>query len=126
MNRFFLGIVFVLSLVLLGASATQQEKSKKLTYSVDIAPIVDRLCLPCHLAENENPSGLSLDSFDTLMKGGEKGNPIIPGKPDESFLYTKLLPDPPFGKQMPRGRKKMTEEEIRTIREWIEQGAVKE
>ncbi|MBE0558955.1 MAG: hypothetical protein IH628_17140, partial [Proteobacteria bacterium] len=65
MNRLFLAVVVALSLALLCSAAVQQSKPAKRTYAADVAPIVDKYCLPCHLAENENPSGLHLDSYDT-------------------------------------------------------------
>ncbi|HAV22468.1 MAG: hypothetical protein A2X67_06495 [Ignavibacteria bacterium GWA2_55_11] len=108
-----------------GTTSAQEKPSGKLTYIQDVGPIVKKYCLPCHLAENENPSGLALDNFETLMKGGEHGNTVVPGKPNESNLYLKLLPNPPFGKQMARNRRRLTEEEVKTIFNWIEQGAKK-
>ena len=91
----------------------------------DVAPIIKRHCLPCHLEESENRSGLALDSYALMIKGGEHGTPVVPGKPDESYLLTKLSTDPPFGKQMPRGRrsKPLTKEELKTISDWIKEGA---
>ena len=99
---------------------------KKLTYTKDIAPIIKNYCLPCHLAENENPSGLALDNHETLLKGGNHGNTVVPGKPKESNMYLKLLPNPPFGKQMARNKRKLKEEELQTVYDWIEQGARRE
>ena len=125
MRSTHLGSVLLLAVTVAGAEFVDQSKSAKRTYEADVAPIVSRLCNPCHLAESENPSGLRLDTFETMIAGGEKGKPIVAGKPDESILYLKLQEDPPFGKQMPRGKKKITKEEIRVIREWIEQGALK-
>jgi hypothetical protein len=115
--------VFLLSLLLpflypAGPASPQDS----LTYNLDIAPIINTYCLPCHLADSENPSGLSLDDYASLMEGGEHGDIIIPGKPEESVLYLKLQEKPPFGKRMPRNRKELRPEEIRKIRLWIEQG----
>lgn len=100
---------------------TKQEKS--LTYVKDIAPIVDKYCISCHGSDNENPSDLYMDDFATMMKGGKHGVPVVPGKPEESNLYLKLTPNPPFGKQMPRGHKKITPEAVQIIHDWIAQGA---
>ncbi len=108
------------------SSAESHSQVKNLTYAADVAPVIKKYCLPCHLEENENPSGLAMDNYTLLMKGGNKGNTLIPGKPQSSNLYLKLLADPPFGKQMPRNKRKLTEEEIQLIRDWIEQGAKKE
>lgn len=123
MNR-FLWIPGLLAVLCSGLAIAQEQE--RLTYAADIKPIVQRYCLPCHLEESENPSGLSMDTFEMLMKGGKNGVPVIPGKPDSSILYLKMLPDPPFGRQMPRNRKKVSEEDIRLIRDWIARGAAKE
>ncbi|MBI4419161.1 MAG: hypothetical protein HY563_10315 [Ignavibacteriales bacterium] len=105
--------------------AFAQEKGS-LTYVTDVRPIIQKNCLPCHLEENENPSGFSMDNYELLMKGGKHGSPVVPGKPEVSNMYLKLLPDPPFGRQMPRTRRKLSNEEVQLIYAWIEQGARKE
>ena len=125
MHRAHLGTVLLFALAAAGWASIDQSTSDKRTYEADVAPIVGKFCNPCHLAESENPSGLHLDSYETMIAGGEKGTPIVAGKPDKSIFYLKLLADPPFGKQMPRGKKKLTKEDIQVVREWIEQGAVK-
>lgn len=111
-----------------GAIVVPEARSQKkdLTFVNNVAPVIKKYCLPCHLEENENPSGLSMDNYELLMKGGNHGNTVIPGKPKSSNLYLKLLPDPPFGKQMARNRRKLMEEEVKLIYDWIEQGAKKE
>jgi WD40 repeat protein len=92
---------------------------------------VDKLfsarCLDCHSAQDPDAK-LVLESFDTLMKGGENGVVVVPGKSGESRLVEaiegSLIHN---GKQiiMPPGRKrtKLKKEEIALIREWIDQGA---
>ncbi len=99
------------------------EKTKSYSYVKDVAPIVKTYCMSCHGSDNDNPSELYMDDYETLMKGGKHGVPVVAGKPDESALYFKLLPEPPFGRQMPRGRKKITPEAVKLIHDWIEQGA---
>ena len=121
-----LAFALVVTIQSIGEAQTKEDKSKKnLTYSSDAGPIIKRYCLPCHLEENENPSGLALDDYERLIKGGNHGNTVVPGKPKESNLYLKLTQTPPFGKQMARNKKKLSEEEVKTIYEWIEQGAKK-
>lgn len=115
--------LFLLLMVVFAVLASAQ---KKLTYVKDVAPLIKSYCLPCHLAENENPSGLALDNYETLMTGGNHGNTVVAGKPKESNFYLKLLPSPPFGKQMARNKRKLTEEEVQIIFDWIQQAAKKE
>lgn len=125
-------LLFVVGSVLLfiasGPSIPQEgnirkETKKVYTYEKDIAPIVKTYCLSCHGSDNMNESNLYMDDYATLMKGGKHGVPIVPGSPDKSIFYLKLTPHPPFGKQMPRGHKKITREAVKIIHDWIEQGA---
>src|SRR5437667_308859 len=69
-----------------------------------------------------------MESFDLLMKGGESGAVIVPGKSDESLLVRliegRVEKD---GKKliMPPGKKreKLKPEQIALIRAWIDAGA---
>ena len=120
--------IFVLvagAVVLLALADALAQSKRELTYTKDIAPIIKSYCIPCHLEENENPSGLALDDYEKTMKGGNHESTVVPRKPQESYLYLKILPNPPFGKQMARNKKKLTEEETKTIYDWIAQGAKK-
>jgi len=105
------------------AATPDTQKVRILSYAADVAPMISKACLPCHAAASENPSGLALDNFEMLMKGGEHGKPVVAGKPDESSLFTKLSAKPPFGRQMPRKRPPLSPEEIGLISNWIVQGA---
>ena len=47
--------------------------------------IFDKHCMDCH--ESKDPeANLVLESFETLMKGGESGASVVPGKTGESLL----------------------------------------
>ena len=119
---------------------SQQGKSQSgekstpdaLSFQKDVFPIIKRNCLPCHAEDNFNPSELTLDSYDKLMAGGKHGVPVVGGKSQESILVGKLGENPPFGKRMPmdprkkRGEintRRLSDEEIKIITDWIDQGA---
>jgi hypothetical protein len=120
------GVILVLvAITALALAETLGQSKKELTYTKDVAPVIKSYCIPCHLEENENPSGLALDDYEKILKGGNHGSTVVPRKPQESYLYLKILPNPPFGKQMARNKKKLTEEETKTIYDWIAQGAKK-
>ena len=102
------------------------------TFKADVMPIFRKHCLPCHAEESYNPSALSLDDHALLMKGGEHGVAVVPGKPEESLLVKKVLDDPPFGDRMPVHSKRrrnperpaqLSLEEIEVLREWVAAGA---
>lgn len=102
------------------------------SFSKDVVPIISKNCMPCHAEEQFNPSELSLDSYDLLMKGGKHGDSVKPGKALESVFVQKILENPPFGDRMPfdprKKRKKepvkpLSDEDISIITEWVNQGA---
>jgi hypothetical protein len=101
-----------------------QKKDPEVSYTKEIVPIIQKHCISCHSSDEERPSGLYMDSYEMLMKGGRHGTCIIPGNAKESILYQKLQPNPPFGRWMPPPKKlKLTPEQIDLIRLWIDQGA---
>jgi hypothetical protein len=111
-------------------AAAQDSSSTKpaagVSYSKDVAPILDKMCVSCHNADDQHPSELYMDSYDSLMKGGKHGKVIQPGNSKESLLSQKMTDDPPFGKKMPPSKRRMpTPEQIETLRQWIDQGAKK-
>jgi cytochrome c553 len=129
-------ILLLISLVVQTASA-QDEKSVAaergtISFQTDVFPVIKKKCLPCHAEDNYNPSELSLDSHALLMEGGKHGVAAVPGKAAESLLVQKLGEKPPFGDRMPldpkkkKGElstKKLSDEEIRLISDWVAQGA---
>ncbi len=50
---------------------------------------------------------------------------IVPGKPEESLVYLKLLATPPpnCGVRMPKGKPAVTAGELKTLKDWITAGA---
>src|SRR5437867_1074028 len=86
-----------------------------------------RHCLDCHAAQE--PEGkLVLESFETLMRGGESGKVVVPGKSAESLLVQMV--EGSFEKEgkkkiMPPGkRKKLQPDEIALLKSWIDAGAL--
>ena len=88
--------------------------------------IFDKHCLDCH-ASQDPEHGLVLESFESLMKGGETGPSIVPGKSQESLLVQMVegrLEKVGKSKVMPPGkRKKLTPDEIAIIKMWVDSGA---
>src|SRR5437899_2590764 len=80
-------------------------------------------CLDCH-ASTDPEGQLVLESYETLTNGGELGPAILPGKSADSLLVKMI--EGRFEKNgkkkiMPPGkRKKLTAEEIATIKDWID------
>lgn len=126
-------MMVVMSPVLSARQGEPQEQDRPpVSFKQEVFPIIKKHCLPCHAEDNYNPSELVLDTYETLMAGGEHGKAVEPGKGAESLIVKKLGPQPPFGKVMPVNKKKksgeesknkLTEDEVKILVEWIDQGA---
>ncbi len=134
------GSVLLLIFLVVQAASAQDEQRKRgpaggkeeISFQTDVFPVIKKNCLPCHAEDNYNPSELSLDSYTLLMEGGKHGTAVVSGKAAESLLVQKLDGKPPFGDRMPldpkkkRGEpstKKLSDEEIQLISDWVAQGA---
>jgi dipeptidyl aminopeptidase/acylaminoacyl peptidase len=80
--------------------------------------ILKKNCLSCHNSEKKK-GDLILESRASLLKGGENGPVVVPGKASESRLAQFLLPD--ADPHMPP-KKQLSDEEIGTLRVWIDGG----
>src|SRR6266487_5414276 len=84
-------------------------------WSGQVQPIFDANCVKCH-GLMQQKSGLELDSLEMVMKGGDDGAVVVPGKPEKSRLYQYLASD--SDPHMPP-KKQLTEIQRVAIRDWI-------
>jgi WD40 repeat protein len=91
-----------------------------------IHQIFAKHCLDCH-ASQDPEAKLVLESFDSLMKGGENGPALVPGKSDESLIIKMVegrVERDGKNKIMPPGKRaKLAPEEIVQLKAWIDSGA---
>ena len=88
------------------------------SYETDVRPLLGAKCLRCHGPEVKKAE-LDLSAVATILKGGESGPVVIPGKPEESLLYEMV-----HDGTMPADKKgRLGEAEVDTLRRWIEAGA---
>lgn len=88
-------------------------------FETEIRPLLAEHCLECHGA-SEQSGDLRLDSREHLLKGGDSGPSVVPGKPDESRLMhavrrTNDLAMPP--------EKELSAAQVRAIEHWVKLGA---
>ena len=102
------------------------SKSKPVTYA-DVEPMLQERCAECHVGDHEGviASGFSVESYESVMKGTKLGAVIVPSSAESSTLYRMVAGKTDPSIQMPHGKEPMSEEQIETIRVWIDQGAVK-
>ncbi|HEY7308772.1 MAG TPA: c-type cytochrome domain-containing protein [Gemmataceae bacterium] len=97
------------------------KRSEPVLYDKDIEPILVNKCTFCH-ADNIKEGKLDLGSYETLIKGGKRGAPILPGKSGESLLV-KLCGKTQKPTMPPKSEEPLTPEELALIKLWIDQGA---
>ena len=105
---------FALILIIVGS----QHISAQSQLAQDAYAIFEQNCLSCH-GSNGAYRDVLLMEYDLLLEGGT----VIPGNPDGSDLYKRLLgPTEDGGLQMPLGDE-LPFQMIETIRRWILAGA---
>lgn len=86
-----------------------------------IRPVLIEHCLECHGHSTVLQGGLSLETRDDWLAGGDSGPPIVPGKPEDSLLWHAVnyrdahLEMPPSGQLSPTV--------LADIKRWIIEGA---
>ena len=117
--------VFLVLVLLASFAGRLGAQSPAADYAV-VEGIFAKHCLDCHAAQD--PEGkLVLESFASLMKGGETGPALVGGKSDASLLVQMVegrLEKNGKKKVMPPGkRKKLDPTEIAALKAWINAGA---
>jgi hypothetical protein len=86
-------------------------------WSAHIHPLLAENCFKCH-GNIETKGGLSVMTPADVLKGGDNGPVVVPGKPERSRLYKYVLPD--ADPHMPPKGRPLTFEETALIKRWIE------
>lgn len=110
-------VISVAILIIFSASAIAADAPD---YTRDIAPVLTKYCTGCH-NDTDREGKLSLQSYQSLLKGGAKGGVITPGQPELSRLIRVLTGAakpamPPEGEEAPKAT------EIELLKNWIAAG----
>jgi len=103
---------------LLAATGTASAYSEALKFETDVRPILKAACFHCHGEEKKKRGGLDVRLVHLMQTGGDSGEAIVPGDPEDSLLWQQVASD-----EMPDGPKKLTADQKQIIRDWIAQGA---
>ncbi len=99
--------------------AAQMAKGLAL-FKSDVRALLKQHCVKCHGGDKIR-GDLDLSTRAGLLKGGEEGPSVIPGKADESFLMTVLRhEEEPF---MPAKADKLSPVALKKIADWVNLGA---
>lgn len=100
------------------AADSPDEKAQLKFFETKVRPLLAKHCIKCH-GGGKFKGGLRMESHASLVKGGESGAAVVPGKPDESLLIEAVryesLEMPPAGK--------LPEADIKLLEAWVKAGA---
>src|SRR5882672_12350535 len=82
---FLLRAWFIAGLLLFACATACAAASP--TFEKDIRPILKAHCFDCHGEGEKLRGGLDLRLRRLMVKGGDDGPVIVPGKPDKSLLF---------------------------------------
>ena len=103
------------------APALPPAASRQIDFAKDIKPLFESSCIQCH-AKGKTKGGLSLETREAFLKGGDDGPVAVLGKSAESSIVKYVAGVDP-DEQMPKKGKKWTAEQVGLLRAWIDQGA---
>lgn len=117
-------VVLLTGVCFAGEPAGTSDEEQVRFFETAVRPLLVARCQECH-GPREQWAGLRLDGREALLRGGESGPAVTPGRPEESRLLRAVRradgvePMPPEDEGEP-----LTEAEIATLERWIAAGAV--
>ena len=108
--------ILLVSFILYSNIVVGQETGIKF-FEQNIKPVLTTQCYSCHSSNSKDvKGGLSLDTRQGILNGGDSGPSVVPGKIDESLLLDyiesgDMPPDNP-----------LSEEVVNNFRQWIKMG----
>ena len=114
-------------IILLIAISLGLSKAEEIQFNKSIKPILSNNCFSCHGPDAKVVKGglqlhLREKAISELEKSGERA--ITPGNRDESSLWHRITStDPDEQMPPPESNHKLSSEEIKTIGQWIDEGA---
>ena len=103
-----------------GTSELSELQKDKL--SLEVRGLFAHKCYQCH-SENKQKGELVLEHKEGVFKGGKSGLAVVPGKPEESEIYKRIILPANSKKVMPTKGKLLTPDEIALVKLWIKEGA---
>ena len=113
--------LFLIALV----GAASSSLATDLDFYRDVYPFLKANCISCH-NKTTTKAGLNMETPELMLKGGENGPSIIPGKSGDSLVVQAALHKKDMEMPPPKnksGAHDLTTTELATLRLWIDQGA---
>ena len=119
-------IVLITGMSLIALAGCENTTDTSVSYSSEVAPILNANCLACHKVDGAGylKSGLNMETYASLLAGTKYGPIIVPGNSLNSSMVILIdgKADPAIS--MPHGKLHLLPEKDRNIiKRWIDQGA---
>ena len=119
--RALVSVSAVLALFWATTASAQTPGDRPVSFTQDIRPILQAACVRCHARGNDK-GGFSIETRESLMRGGDTGPAVVPGRGADSFLIALVSGAEP-DMVMPKKGSRLTDSQIGLLRAWIDQGA---
>ncbi len=105
-----------------GVFVQTADAEERIDFVRDVQPIFAQHCISCHGPEQAT-NALRLDRRSSALRGGDSAEPaVVPGDAQASYLIKLVRGDDPE-RQMPYKRPPLSETQIATLVQWINEGA---
>ncbi len=105
------------------ACAADPDPGSEAYFSAFIRPILESSCTHCH-GNSEDKGDLRLHTLEAALKGTDGKPALVPGKPEDSPLYTTTILAPDHDDIMPPSKEPaLVKEQTERLRAWIAAGA---
>ena len=104
------------------AIAERGVLAQEVSFVREVQPILESSCVHCH-NEDRSEGEFRLDTLEGALAGGDNGPALVPGKADESSLYTLCVVPADDDSIMPPEEAPLSPWQTDRLKAWINQGA---
>lgn len=95
----------------------------RIDYNADVKPILNKHCMGCHGGVKKAGDVSFLFEHEMLEPGKSGKKPVVRGDVSASEMIKRITTNDPEEK-MPKNAPPLSDQEIETLKKWVEQGAV--
>jgi len=118
--------MLLMATVTTASAAAELAGDPPIDFNREIRPLLSNRCFSCHGPdEAKREAGLRLDQREVAVASLDSGvRAIVPGQPGDSELIARIISDDPdLVMPPPHAKERLSEQEQKLLRSWIEQGA---
>ncbi|MCA9269159.1 MAG: DUF1549 domain-containing protein, partial [Planctomycetales bacterium] len=107
--------------IALACAAAPADDAADEFFRAEVRPLLKNKCLGCHGEGKTLESEYDMRSRESVLRGGELGVGSVPGKPEESPIYTAVIRSGDLA-MPPKEVNRLSPAEIAIVKRWVEIG----